>query len=164
MRQMALFIQQPALRVVIFALFAVFCTIFISGCWAPLRSPGIPASQLPDDFRIPTRTAGPPLNFSQLTIEQPPDYLLGANDVLTVTIPELKDVADPLTVSATVMSDGNILLPMAGSIEVGGMNLINAQQKINEAYADGILKEPQVSIALETKANFGVLVLSLIHI
>lgn len=150
---------KPTNAALICMLIAAMSAILQCGCWAPLSSPGIPAFQLSDEYRIPSRTIGPPLNLSQLTIRQPADYLLGANDVISVTIPELRDGALPQTISATVMSDGKIHLPMAGSINVGGLNLIDAQRKINDTYADGILEEPQATLVLETKATVGVLVL-----
>ncbi len=141
----------------------VLLIILSCGCWAPFRSPGIPACELPEEFRAPIRTGGPPLNFSSLTISQPDDYLIGANDVLAVTIQELSEGALPQTISATVMADGNIQLPMVGPIQVGGKNLIAAQKEINDRYADGIIREPQISLAIESKATISVLVLGQVN-
>lgn len=137
---------------------AVVCLVGLSGCWVPFRSPGIPASTLPDEFRTPFRTSGPILNYAHLTQQQPADYVLGTDDVLTVLIPGLEDRTAIQTVRAQLMSDGMVKLPLVGSVEVGGLSLPAAQQKINEAYADGFLKEP-VSVTLEEKGTVGVLVL-----
>src|SRR5688572_6590608 len=55
-----------------------------TGCYAPLHSFAVPACELPDNFRMPIRTAGPPLNFAALTLPPPTDYLLGQGDTLEV--------------------------------------------------------------------------------
>ncbi|MCG8449618.1 MAG: polysaccharide export protein [Pirellulales bacterium] len=130
-----------------------------SGCWAPLRSHGIPARCLPDHFRAPMRTAGTPLNFSNLTIQPPVDYILGPNDVLEITIPGLFEGAEVRPIRVQVMASGEIHLPMVGPVAVGDKNLLQAQQTINDAYADGFLVNPRVSVALAEKSNTSVLVL-----
>ena len=137
---------------------AVVCVVCLSGCWAPFRSPGVPACALPDSFRTPLRTSGPVLNFAHLTQQQPAEYVLGTDDILAVSLPGLGDQTAVQTVRAQVMSDSTVQLPLVGSVKVGGLTLPAAQQKINEAYADGFLKEP-VSVALDEKGTVGVLVL-----
>lgn len=129
------------------------------GCWAPLHSPGIPASSLPDSYRVPTRTAGTPLNFANLTARPPVDYLLGPGDVLSVTVPELFPQSETQPLEVQVMSSGEVHLPMVGAVRVGNANLMQAQRVITEAYADGYLKEPRINVALAQKTTVDVLVL-----
>ena len=71
------------------ALSLLLCGLVLSsmGCWAPFRSHGIRANCLPDTFRTPIRTAGKPLNFSNLTIQPPADYILGPNDMGATGVP-----------------------------------------------------------------------------
>ena len=135
------------------------CLAPFSGCWAPFVSRGIPATSLPDHFRIPFRTAGEPLNFSQLTIAPPKDYLLGPNDILEVTVPGLFERAEIHPLRVQVMANGEVYLPLAGSVRVEGMNLVEAQRAINQAYADGFLQEPRASVVLAEKSSATVLVL-----
>ena len=130
-----------------------------TGCYAPLHSPAIPACTLPDQFRTPFRTAGPPLNFASLTMRQPLDYLLGANDVLEVTVPGLYTNETTSPIRSQVMSSGELQLPLVGPVAVGGMNLLQAQEAITKAYADGFLKEPRVSISLAQKSTIDIVVL-----
>lgn len=137
----------------------IVCLGLLGGCYAPLRSPGIKAQDLPECYRVPTRTAGPPLNFASLTARQPADYLLGPGDVLQVTIPDLYEGAVTQPLEAEVMSSGEIHLPQVGALHVGGMNVLEAQQAITAAYAAGFLNQPQVNVTLGQPALVDVLVL-----
>ncbi len=130
-----------------------------AGCWAPFVSRGIPACQLPDHFRYPSRTAGPPLNFASLSIAPQDDYILGPDDILEITLHGLYPGAEVRPIRAQVMASGKIHLPLVGPIHVGGMNLMEAHVTINEAYADGFIKEPRTNIYLVQKATTNVLVL-----
>lgn len=129
------------------------------GCWAPLCSKGIPACNLPDSFRTPSRTAGPPLNFAALAIPPQPDYILGRDDVLEVTVHGLYPGADTRPIRTQIMADGKIHLPVVGSVHVGGMNLTQAHVAINEAYAGGFIKQPRTNVFLAQKATINVMVL-----
>lgn len=131
----------------------------LTGCWVPLRSPAIPASSLPDHFRAPLRSSGVPLNFASLTIRPPADYILGTDDVLEVSVPDLYNGAEFRPMQVRIMSNGEISLPLVGKIRVAGMNVLDAQQTITEAYSNGILKEPRVNVSLFQKATIDVLVL-----
>lgn len=137
----------------------LLATLTANGCYAPLHSPGVPASTLPDEFRTPYKTLAPELNLANLTTPQPKDYLLGANDIIEVTVPDLyKDQPiQPLRIQ--VMENGEIQLPLVGAVRVGGKNLIEAQTAINEAYANGFFASPRVSVVLAEKATIDVVVL-----
>src|SRR5512137_1986117 len=69
----------------VWLLLAVPCGSTI-GCYAPLHSYGIPAKQLPESYRLPTRTCGPKLNFATLTLPPVSQYRLGPDDVLEVHV------------------------------------------------------------------------------
>lgn len=129
------------------------------GCWAPLHSRAVPASQLSDVYRTPIRTAGAPLNFATLTAEPPSDYILGTNDVIDVTVPGLYQGAEIRPMRTQVMASGEIQLPMIRPVRIGGLNLLQAQRIITDAYADGILVDPRVSMTLVQKSSVSVLVL-----
>jgi polysaccharide export outer membrane protein len=133
--------------------------LFGGGCYAPIRSVGIPASALPDTFRLPLRTGGPPLNFASLTMPAQTDYLLGPGDIVEVTVHGLVPGVPATVVRTQVMGNGEILLPMVGAIQVGGRNLMQAQQAITAAYADGVVRDPRVNIFLAEKSATSVLVL-----
>lgn len=150
--------NRPVLSLCRLLLIALGCCI-AGGCYAPVHSYGIPASSLPDDFRVPSRTVGPPLNFSNLTVAAPPDYLLGPEDVLEVTVPGLFEQAEVRPLRAQVMSNGEVQLPLVGAVNVNYMTLQQAQVAISQAYADGFLVDPRVSVFLTEKSTTSVLVL-----
>ena len=133
------------------------------GCWAPLGYQGVPARSLPEDFRVPRRTGSVPLNLAQLTLPPAGDYLLSTNDVLDVTVPGLYDRSESNPLRVTVMSEGNIHLPMIGSVKVAGMNLLQVQQLLNEAYGRDFLVKPSVNVTLFEKSPVSVLVMGQVN-
>lgn len=130
-----------------------------SGCWAPIHSPGIAASALPDSYRMPCRTAAPPLNFATLTIPPQPEYILGPGDILDVTVHGLYPGGEVRPARAQVMASGDVWLPLVGPIRVSGMNILQAHKAITQAYTDGYIKDPRINIYLAEKATIPVLVL-----
>jgi polysaccharide export outer membrane protein len=137
----------------------ILSVVVASGCWAPLRSPAIPAHSLPEEFRTPFRTAGPPLNFANLTVRSPGDYRLGPNDVLEISVPDLYPGAEIRPLRVQVMADGKITLPLIQPLAVAGANLSEAQQAISAAYGQGILENPRINVILVDKSTIEVLVL-----
>ena len=136
----------------------------LSGCYAPLRSPGIPACTLPDSYRYPYRTLAEPLNYATLTVPPPVDYILGANDVLDVTVPDLFPGAEVKPLRLQIMASGEIFLPQAGKLKVGGMNLLQAQEEITAAYAADILVDPRINVALFQKNLVEIVVLGEVNV
>ncbi len=137
----------------------IVCWLAAGGCYAPLVAPSISARHLPDTFRTPSRTIAPPLNFANLTVPPPEDYLLGKDDIISVTIPDLFPGAEVRPLQIQVMASGEIHLPQAGRVNIGGMNLLEARQAIYEAYAPDIFRDPQVNIALARRNVVEVVVL-----
>jgi len=147
------------LRRLFLAVLGLICLLPQTGCWAPFRTVAVAANTLPEEFRTPLRTGGMPLNYANLTVTPPPDYLLGAEDVLDVMVPNLYPGAEIRPIRVQVMSNGNIHLPLVGPVKVGSLNLMQAQQAITAAYADGHLVDPRVSVTLVQKRMVSVLVL-----
>jgi len=139
--------------------------LFLAGCYAPLCSPGIPASSLPDSFRVPVKACSAEVNYAMLTRPVAPAHILGPDDLVRVEIgdlsprvrrlPRLDGAAEPpaerpySSVFETYVDErGTILLPLVGAIRIADMTLPKAQAKMTEAYAEGILDDPRVSITL----------------
>lgn len=131
----------------------------LSGCFTPLRSHGIPASQLPDSFRDPVNKYMPEMNLSSLVSPPPAEYLLGPGDVLEVIVPDLFGETSFRPLRAQVQDNGFIQLPRVGGVFVGGYSLQTAQTSINNALANGILVDPTASVTLLEKGTVNVLVL-----
>ena len=69
-------------------------------------------------------------------------YRLAPGDKLNVIVFDQPQLSGDFTVNG----DGQILLPLAGGVKVGSLSLAEAQQRIQEQFADGILVHPVVSI------------------
>lgn len=72
----------------------------------------------------------------------PSDYLLGAGDLLQVTVFESKE----LNATVRVSSRGHITLPLLGQIEVKGLTAREAEIKIENHYRAKYIKDPHVSV------------------
>ena len=70
------------------------------------------------------------------------EYRLAPGDKLNVIVFDQPQLSGDFTVNG----DGQILLPLAGGVKVGSLSLAEAQQRIQEQFADGILVHPVVSI------------------
>jgi len=145
-------------RCVTYGLIVLLCLGSTMGCYAPLRCPAIPARCLPDSYRDRWRETAPRLNLASLTVPPTADYILGRRDVLEVTVPDLFEGAELRPMTVQVMANGEIYLPLVGPVKVGGMNLMEAQEAITNAYADGILESPVVNVSLSEEATFTILV------
>jgi len=75
----------------------------------------------------------------------PSDYLLGAGDLLEITVFE----SESLNTTARVSSRGNVTLPLLGQIEVKGLTAREAEVKIEALYRAKYIKDPHVSVFVE---------------
>ncbi len=148
------------------AIGSIYCLVFLSGCTALTRPiDGIPARRLPPQFFEGYRSNLLPIDISLLGQEEPRQYTLGPGDVLGVVIDRIMPFAAPDEVPPlppvhfperdstlppstgfplTVLDDGTISLPLLRPIEVEGLSLDQARDKIRQTYIDAeILKEEQ---------------------
>ena len=76
---------------------------------------------------------------------QSKDYVIGAQDVLIITVWEHPD----LTGKFSVEGDGTVGFPLIGRTKVAGLTVRQAEQTLHKLLTDGYVKQPQVSIAVE---------------
>jgi polysaccharide export outer membrane protein len=81
---------------------------------------------------------GVPCAFSQ-------DYEVGESDVLAVTVYD----NDDLNTVARVNSEGTIIMPLIGPIQVTGLKVTDVVNRITDMYADGYLVNPQVTVFVQ---------------
>src|SRR4051812_20533706 len=75
------------------------------------------------------------------------DYLVGPQDVLTITS---YDQAD-LTGKFSVETDGTFTFPMIGRVKAGGLTLRALENEIKSQLRDqGFFRNPQITVAVET--------------
>lgn len=85
----------------------------------PLINPRIFGSEL---FNNPT------LNFQpNIPVATPMNYIIGPGDQLNINVYGVQETSIPLTVSP----EGNILIPNVGQIQIAGLSIENATQKIS---------------------------------
>jgi len=79
------------------------------------------------------------------------EYVLGAGDQIRITVFQSPD----LLLETRLNAAGAISYPLIGSVQLGGLTVSQAEQKIANALRDGnFLKQPQVSIlVLAVKSN-----------
>ena len=84
-----------------------------------------------------------------------PDYVLVANDIVLVKVYQ----EDDLDAKVRISKDGSIVLPLLGSVTVGGKTREKAAKLIKDLLAEKYLVNPQVSldIAEYAKRRFTVL-------
>src|SRR2546425_1565393 len=79
-------------------------------------------------------------------LAQSNDYIVRAQDVLGITVWNQPD----LTGKFTVEVDGTFTFPLIGRVTVGGLTLRQIEGELRSRLADGYLKSPQASVAIES--------------
>jgi polysaccharide export outer membrane protein len=82
--------------------------------------------------------AGPP----RPACAQQPDYAVGSRDVLTITV--FGEAA--MSGKYTVGPDGELTFPLVGRVKVGGLTPRAIEAELRTRLADGLLKNPQVTV------------------
>jgi len=83
------------------------------------------------------------------------DYVVGAQDVLTITVFGEAELSGRFTVE----QDGTFTFPQIGRIKAGGATLRAVEQELKTKLADGYLKNPQVSVTIENYRSQRILIL-----
>ena len=76
--------------------------------------------------------------------EATPDYQLGVDDILSITILQ----PEKMETTVTVGPDGAISFPYIGSVRVKGFSASQVQEEIETRLADGYMKYPVVAVSL----------------
>lgn len=84
------------------------------------------------------------LAAAQINVD-PSDYLLGAGDLIQVTVFE----SEELNAKVRVSSRGFITLPLLGQVQVKGMSARETEMHIETAYREKYIKNPHVAVFVE---------------
>ena len=79
----------------------------------------------------------------------PPGYILGSNDSVAVEV----FGEDDLRASGRLNPEGNLSVPLLGSIHLAGLSLTQAASKLTELYARDYLVNPRVNVMLLSYAK-----------
>jgi len=77
-------------------------------------------------------------------------YRLGPNDVIRIQV----FGEDDLSVESKIDGDGNIRLPLLGTVSVGGQSITELQGSLSERLAAGYVRNPRVTIHVVKHRNF----------
>ncbi len=83
------------------------------------------------------------------------DYLVGPGDVLDITVYDHDDLKTRVRVS----SNGSIVMPLLGQVEVDALTVPQITEKITVLLADGYLVNPQVNVFIQEFRSKKVVVL-----
>lgn len=72
-------------------------------------------------------------------------YIVGANDVLTITVYNQAQLSGKFVVEA----DGTFAYPLLGRVAAGGLSIRAVEDKVRQGLADGFLKDPQITVTVD---------------
>lgn len=73
------------------------------------------------------------------------DYVIGAQDVLTVAVFDQPDLGGKYAVEL----DGSFTFPLIGRVKAGGLTIRDFESELKRKLADGFFRNPQVTVAIE---------------
>ena len=115
--------------------------------WFDSGKPYLDPGKSPDELR--QETIGQILAAMQaIPQRQSDEYLIGPGDRLEMRIFALESANSGTTLHCTVSQEGDILLPWVGKVAASGRSVPELTDSIKSAYADGFLKDPQISLAI----------------
>lgn len=111
---------------------------------ADAQSPSVPPSSARNLLAPapPPTTSGP--NVTTNAVTAPSGYVLSANDQVAVEV----FGEDDLRTSGRLNAEGNLSLPLLGSVHLSGLSLTQATARVTELYARDYLVNPKVNVML----------------
>jgi polysaccharide biosynthesis/export protein len=83
------------------------------------------------------------------------NYQIGRQDVLTITVFGEADLSGKFTVE----EDGTFTFPLIGRVTAGGATLRDVEQQLKKRLADGYLRNPQITVSMETYRSQRILIM-----
>ncbi len=97
-------------------------------------------------FSATVARAQSPGSHAAETASIPPnnDYVVGSQDVLTITVWDQLDLSGKFNVE----SDGTFTFPLIGRVKAGGLTLRDVEGELKQRLSRGYFKNPQLSVAV----------------
>jgi len=95
----------------------------------------------------PSNSTGPSVSTNSVTA--PSGYVLSANDQVAVEVFGEED----LRTNGRLNGEGNLSLPLLGSVHLAGLSLTQATARVTELYAKDYLVNPKVNVSLVSYAK-----------
>ena len=80
-----------------------------------------------------------------LPLAQQPQYVVGAQDVLSIVVWDQADLSGKYTVE----TDGTFTFPLIGRFKAGGLTLRDVEAELRKRLTDGFFKNPQLSVSVD---------------
>src|SRR5207245_8702925 len=103
--------------------------------------PGTAASQPAANSTSPASISAPP---SSISASAPAGYILSANDQVAVEVFGEED----LRTNGRLNGEGNLSVPLLGSVHLAGLTLTQAASRLTDLYARDYLVNPRVNVML----------------
>ena len=127
------------------------CATLLALAFVPMDVGAQSPSPAPDSARNLLAPALPPSGPTVTTnaVTAPSGYLLSANDQVAVEVFGEED----LRTSGRLNAEGNLSLPLLGSVRLSGLTLTQATARVTELYARDYLVNPKVNVMLVSYAK-----------
>jgi polysaccharide biosynthesis/export protein len=102
----------------------------------------VPATAAPVDARNATAASNPTVPAASTPVVDSNNYVLGAEDTITVRVFTADDIPDR---PAQIANDGTVMLPMVGQVHAAGLTVEQLQANLVTAYKK-YFKDPQVTV------------------
>ena len=130
----------------------MLCAGLVVLAFAPLALFAQTPTAPPDSARnllAPPPSVAPQTNPATNAVTAPSGYVLSANDQVAVEV----FGEDDLRTNGRLNAEGNLSLPLLGSVHLAGLNLTQATARVTELYARDYLVNPKVNVMLVSYAK-----------
>jgi polysaccharide export outer membrane protein len=123
----------------------------VATAWLAVPSPR-PQSQSQSQAESEARESA---GFEPRTLIRTSDYEIGPDDILRISVLD----HDNLSLSVLVQSDGGFIFPLVGRIQAQDLTPRQLEARLAEALAQGLIRDPQVTVTIEEFRSKTVLVM-----
>lgn len=116
----------------------------LAGGFENSSTPNFQSASLPPTTTVPQFSSPTPA-----TNIVRPDYVIGPDDVISVDVFQIPDLSRTVQVD----SEGNVLLPLLGSIPAAGRSVAQLSQQIAVAYGDKYVRDPKVTVSVKNSES-----------
>jgi polysaccharide export outer membrane protein len=107
-------------------------------------TPNFQSASLPPAKNVPQFSSQAPV-----TNMVRPDYVIGPDDVIGISVFQIPDLSS----TAQVDSEGNILLPLLGTVPAAGRTVGQLSQQLATAYGDKYVRDPKVTVSVKNSES-----------
>lgn len=137
--------------------------VLFTGC-ASWRMQTVTPDQIGSDMQASAPAKLRPLQLASLGSPVQSEFHIHPGDMLDVSVSDLIGENQYYPVPTRVLEDGTVRLPLVGPVSLAGLSIPGAEQAVFAAYSSqGMLKKPQVTVALRETRKVRVYVLGAVN-